>query len=58
MNPQEFIRMVRLDHAERLLAQGEAVIDVALKTGFVNVKYFSTVFKKHYGVPPSRYHAK
>lgn len=56
--PQEFIRMVRLDHAERLLAQGEAVIDVALKTGFVNVKYFSTVFKKHYGVPPSRYHAK
>lgn len=56
--PQEFIRMVRLDHAERLLAQGEAVIDVALKTGFVNVKYFSTVFKKHYGVPPSRYRAK
>ncbi|WP_290540240.1 ATP-binding protein [Alistipes sp.] len=56
--PQEFIRMIRLDHAERLLSQGEAVIDVALKTGFVNVKYFSTVFKKHYGVPPSKYHAK
>ena len=56
--PQEFIRMIRLDHAEMLLSQGESVIDVAVKTGFANVKYFSTVFKKHYGVPPSRYHAK
>lgn len=56
--PQEFIRMIRLDHAEMLLSRGEPVIDVAIKTGFANVKYFSTVFKKHYGVPPSRYHAK
>lgn len=56
--PQEFIRMIRLDHAERLLSQGETVIDVAYKTGFVNVKYFSTVFKKYYGVPPSKYHVK
>ena len=56
--PQEFIRMIRLDHAEMLLSQGEPVVDVAARTGFVNVKYFSTVFKKHYGVPPSRYHAK
>lgn len=50
--------MIRLDHAEMLLSRGEPVIDVAIKTGFANVKYFSTVFKKHYGVPPSRYHAK
>ena len=56
--PQEFIRMIRLNHAEMLLSQGETVIDVAVKTGFANVKYFSTVFKKHYGVPPSKYHTK
>ena len=26
-----------------------------VKAGFVNVKYFSTVFKKHFGVSPSKY---
>lgn len=36
--PQEFIRMIRLDHAEMLLSRGEPVIDVAVKTGFANVK--------------------
>ena len=29
--------------------------DVSVKAGFVNVKYFSTVFKKHFGVSPSKY---
>ena len=30
-------------------------MDVSVKAGFVNVKYFSTVFKKHFGVSPSKY---
>ena len=33
----------------------EPLMDVSVKAGFVNVKYFSTVFKKHFGVSPSKY---
>ena len=53
--PQEFVRLLRLERAAEMLRQGQSVNDVAEATGFVNVKYFSTVFKKHFGVQPSRY---
>ncbi|MCF0214062.1 MAG: helix-turn-helix domain-containing protein, partial [Muribaculaceae bacterium] len=38
-----------------LLRNGHSVNDVADMTGFVNTKYFSTVFKKYFGVQPSKY---
>lgn len=53
--PHDFIRMIRLEHAAALLLQGVPVIDVSVRTGFVNAKYFSTLFKKYFGVQPSRY---
>ncbi len=53
--PQDFMRLIRLEQAAQYLKQGESVLDVSVKTGFVNVKYFSTVFKKHFGVSPSKY---
>ena len=53
--PQDFIRLIRLEQAAQYLKQGDSVLDVSMKTGFVNVKYFSTVFKKHFGVSPSKY---
>lgn len=53
--PQDFMRLIRLEQAVLYLKQGESVLDVSLKTGFVNVKHFSTVFKKHFGVSPSKY---
>ena len=53
--PQDFIRLIRLEQAAMYLRQGNSVLDVSVKTGFVNVKYFSTVFKKHFGVPPSKF---
>ena len=53
--PQDFIRLIRLELAAQYLKQGDSVLDVSVKTGFVNVKYFSTVFKKHFGVSPSKY---
>ena len=53
--PQDFMRLIRLEQAALYLKQGESVLDVSLKTGFVNVKHFSTVFKKHFGVSPSKY---
>ena len=54
-SPQDFMRLIRLEQAALFLKQGDSVLDVSVKAGFVNVKYFSTVFKKHFGVSPSKY---
>ena len=48
-------RIIRLEQAAALLQQGIPVTDVSIQTGFVNSKYFSTLFKKYFGVQPSRY---
>ena len=53
--PQDFIRLIRMERAAALIRQGKPVTEVALMVGFVNAKHFSTVFKKHFGVPPSKY---
>ena len=53
--PQEFIRIIRLERAAELLKNGGSVVDVSEATGFINVKYFSTVFKKTTGCTPSEY---
>lgn len=54
-SPQDFIRIIRLERASALLRSGRSVTDAAALTGFDNPKYFSTVFKKYFGVPPSKY---
>jgi len=54
-SPQEFIRIIRLERAALMLRGGRSVNDVATLTGFENSKYFSTVFKKYFGVSPSKY---
>ena len=56
--PQEFIRLIRLNRAAELLKQGSNVNEAAADTGFVNVKYFSSLFKKQYGIQPSKYAAQ
>ena len=55
--PQEFIRLIRLNRAAELLLQGHNVNQAAADTGFVNVKYFSVLFKKHFGIQPGKYAA-
>ena len=54
-SPQDFIRIIRLERAASMLRNGRNVTDVAALTGFDNPKYFSTVFKKYFGVSPSKY---
>ena len=53
--PQDFIRLIRLQRAAELLKQGKPVADVAAETGFVNSKYFSILFKKQFGISPSKF---
>lgn len=53
--PQDFIRNIRLQRAASLLRDGKQIIDVCTICGFTNSKHFSTIFKKHFGVSPSKY---
>lgn len=50
----QFIRRVRINHAEMLLEEGVySVTEIADICGFGNVYYFSRLFKQQKGVPPS-----
>lgn len=54
--PADYIRMIRLQHAAQLLKQGEYTIaEITDMVGFSDAKYFREVFKKYYGVSPSKY---
>jgi signal transduction histidine kinase/DNA-binding response OmpR family regulator len=54
-SPMEFTRRMKLDIAARLLDDGYNVSEVAYKTGFSDVKYFSKLFKTQFGHSPSRH---
>ena len=57
--PSEFIRIIRLKHAARLLREGQLnVSEVAYKVGFNLPRYFSRYFKEYYGIGPSQYRNK
>lgn len=54
--PLEFIRILRLKRAARLLTKGQLnVSEVAYKVGFNDPKYFSIQFKKEFKTSPSKY---
>ncbi len=54
-SPQEFIRLIRLQKATELLKNGKSVTETAVDCGFVNPKYFSSLFKQQFGVQPSKF---
>ncbi len=50
----QYVREKRLEYAKELLDFGALnVNEVAEKSGFRNVSYFSDAFRKYYGYPPS-----
>ena len=52
----EFVRNVRLQNAERLLASGKySVSEVMFEVGFTNHSYFSKCFKKLYNTTPKKH---
>ncbi len=54
--PSEFIRLIRLRHAERLLAESQLTVsEIAYRVGFSSQRYFSKCFKDLYGYMPSQY---
>ncbi len=57
MNVSSFIRDIRMKEACRIARQQPdiRISDLAYKVGFQDPKYFSTCFKKEFGVQPSEY---
>ena len=54
LSPQDYLIKLRMDHANELLESGYySVEETARLCGFDDAKYFSTAYKKRYGVPPS-----
>lgn len=52
----EFIRNIRLEQAARLLRERKLnVTQVAYTVGFSSLGYFTTVFRKHFGVTPREF---
>jgi YesN/AraC family two-component response regulator len=53
-SPTDFIKSMRLNHSIKLLKSKEHTItEVSELCGFSSIGYFSTVFRKHYGISPT-----
>lgn len=56
MPPNEYLMRYRISKAAALLENGGLTVgEAAYSTGFSDQLYFSRVFKKYMGVPPSKY---
>lgn len=59
ITPYEYILRKRFSVAETLLKNTKlSISEIAEKTGFCDVHYFSGMFSKRYGVSPSKYRKK
>ena len=57
--PHEEILRVALERANQLLVQSDLPLpEIAERAGFTHVEYFSVVFKKQVGLPPSQFRAE
>ena len=55
-NPQDFIKDIKMKKAANLLREKKySISEIAYLIGFPNAKYFSTAFKKYFGVSPSQF---
>lgn len=54
--PVDYRNKLRIKKAQQLLLDGESTMgEISEMLGFENVYYFSRIFKKYVGIPPSRY---
>ncbi|MDT8432352.1 MAG: two-component regulator propeller domain-containing protein [Bacteroidales bacterium] len=58
-NPSEYIRILRLQYACDLLqVKDHTISEIAYMSGFENISYFNTCFKRHFGVSPGKFKAE
>ncbi len=59
VRPTEYIRVLRLEKARRMLQNKEISISkIALECGFSDVNYFTRCFRKHYEITAGDYRKK
>ncbi len=58
INFKEYLVTVRMETARRLLDTRMTIAEVSEAVGYPNADYFSTIFKKHYGLTASEYRKK
>ena len=54
MGMMRYYANLRMRYAKQLLQNGSTVGETAETLGFTDQNYFSTVYRKHFGMPPSR----
>lgn len=55
-NPKDFIRDIKMNKAADLLREQKySISEISYLIGFPNSKYFSTAFKKYYGISPTTF---
>ncbi len=54
MSIMDYLTHTRLTHAHDLLSKGYRVTETAAMVGYRDVFHFSKMFKRRYGIPPSR----
>ncbi|MGF9697069.1 MULTISPECIES: AraC family ligand binding domain-containing protein [Paenibacillus] len=55
ISPYRYLETIRINHAKRLLEQGQLPIEVAAQTGFSDQSHFTNFFKKLIGLTPKQY---
>ena len=57
VNVSTFIRNIRMDEAKRIATENPdiRISDLAYQVGFRDPRYFSTSFKKHFGMQPTEF---
>ena len=56
MSPSKYINQLKLDKARfMIVGSDKSITQIAEELGFNSIHYFSRVFKKEFGVPPSIY---
>lgn len=56
-SPGQYITVVRMEDAKRRLAQGASVTQISRELGYASDEGFSRAFRRHTGLPPSRWRA-
>lgn len=55
LSPTVYIRILRLEYAQKLLKKGISVAEAARQSGFSDAGYFSRCFRKQYAMTPTEF---
>ena len=55
LNFSDYLNMYRISLSRKYLEEGLSIAEISAICGFTSPEYFSKMFKKKYGIPPSKY---